>query len=340
MIRFNPEAPLYRYHGFDEEELQNRVSQLKVEALSDPAQTFTSNIKAIDDLLTLPWHLTMYGQGWGAHEAVHFVQNHMQARGLSSEDVGDLEAAYFSEVEKAKRSAEPFKSESASLNQNADYHNEQAPSYLVPADAGRVLGHPELLPAVRSLLAFTSVAIWTAVESLAKDLWISCVNLRLDPLAKNALRVQGSSTGEGGSKSVRAEWLAKYGFDLRDRMGTLLVEDENKFQFDSPKLIRRSYVAAFGQSPESEKLWQELSRDLGLLNLTRNLVAHRAGIVDQRFVDQTQTALPVGEYVPLNAETVADFLTVATQAACELLAFVDTWFATNPVIDEPTDSEL
>ncbi len=339
MIRFDPEAELYDYPGFDGEELRNCVSRLRVEALSGPAETFALNIGAIDSFLKLPWYLVGFGHGWGTRDVLVFVQNYLHAKSLPSEDVEEIVTAYRSKVKSMKERVETPRTESDSLDDCADLLDETTPQ-IVPPDVRMALGRSDNAPAVRSLLAFTSVATWTAVESLAKDLWISCVNLRLDPLAKNALRVQGGGTGEGDSKSIKAVWLAKYGFDLRDRMGTLLVEDENKFQFDSPKLIRKSYVAAFGQSPETEGLWQEIGYDLGLLNLTRNLVAHRAGIVDQKFVDQTRLAIPVGEYVPLNAENVANFLTVATQAACELLAFVDVWFASNPINREPTDNEL
>ena len=41
------------------------------------------------------------------------------------------------------------------------------------------------------------------------DIWAQAVNLRVEPLAKNALNVQGSEATREETKSIKAVWLAK-----------------------------------------------------------------------------------------------------------------------------------
>ena|SRR5215207_8242725 len=174
-------------------------------------------------------------------------------------------------------------------------------------------------------LAFVTAAVWTALETLAKDVWVGAVNAFPEPLARYALNVQGEGIRGSESKSIKATWLGKYGFDLRDCMGILLADDEARFRFNSPDQIVKAYRSIFKGSKETDQMWAYIKRDLNLLNLSRNLIAHRAGIVDERFNRQAKLNLPVGERLPINTQNVHDFAGVAVLAGCELLALSDAY---------------
>jgi len=124
--------------------------------------------------------------------------------------------------------------------------------------------------------------------------------------------------------------VSKNGFDLRHNMGTLLAEDKSKFQFSSPSQIRTASISAFGRTSVIKRMWSEIFQDLELLNLVGNLIAHRAGLVDQRFNSKTQLNLPVGKPLPLKSTNVIRLIDIAALAGCELLTTVNKWFADHP----------
>ncbi len=304
MIEFDPNAPI-----FAEADLQ-RADQCREEAevcarnvgnekLVVPAQTFVTNMDAIFSMLALPGHAAAYGAGFGAGDIVEFASVHFSEETRFPEEL--------------KRAVDAR-------------HEEGAMRY--PSAASFLNDRESMEPAIRAYLSFTVVALWTALESLAKDMWMASVNLSADRLAKSALNADASIRGSE-AKSVKSSWLAKYRFDLRNHMGTLLVEDEGKFSFDSPSQILEAYAAAFGKSSPVDELWQDNKRDLNLLNLCRNLVAHRAGIVDERFISKTKLNLPIGTPLLVNTENVTQFAETVVEAGCELLSFVGKWFDEN-----------
>lgn len=304
MIEFDPTLPTFievDYQRADRcrEGLEVCVNNINSEYLTLPAQTFVTNMEAIFSMLDLPVHIAAYGAGFGAGELVEFANT------------------YFSE--------EPhFPTE---LKKAIDARREEG-KVRYPDVAYFLNDIESMEPAVRAYLSFTVVAIWTALESLAKDMWIASVNSSADNLAKSALNASSGARG-GESKSVKSRWLAKYNFDLRSHMGTLLIDDEGKFTFDSPTQILEAYIAAFGKSSAVNYMWKNTKQNLNLLNLCRNLVAHRAGIVDERFASKVKLNLSIGTPLPVNNENATQFAEVVVEAGCELITFVNKWFGEN-----------
>lgn len=293
MIELTADAPLYTDNFTKElelEALENCISALTYEALLLPSSTFSSNVRAIFWLLDMPQTVSAYSQGYGAAIMMTFVNQYLNDKGSVDKD---LESAWESH-----------------RKQNSPVYD-VFPSILEKQKNVQV--------ALESQLAFAVVAIWTALEALAKDVWVGAVNSFPDPLARHALNAQNEGDRASEPKSIKSSWIAKYGFDLRDCMGTLLAEDEAKFKFSSPDQIIKAYKASFKESEEISRMWTEAKKELNLLNLSRNLVAHRAGIVDERFNRQAKLALPVGKRLPLNTKNVHQFLNVAVMAGCELL---------------------
>lgn len=319
MIEFDPTHSIYTNvanssTAFDR--VRTCAANVESSVVSTPAETFALNIEAIQSVLKLPWLLGVYCQGYGAGAVIRFAVDYLDGRELPGEE---LKAAFEATTHRQSQSAD---------------EEEEPDEFVAYADIVEVVTNRlDTKPAIRSLLMFAAFAAWAALESLAKDMWVVSVNTSLDQLGKNALNTQDARSRSNETKSISAKWLSKYQFDLRHCMGTLLVEDEKKFTFDSPERIRKAYTSAFDEPAEFIRIWVASSEELHLLNLVRNLIAHKAAIVDERFNNQAGLDLPMGKPLPLNTTNVLQLVDVAVNVGCKLLEFVDKWFTTNTELD-------
>lgn len=188
---------------------------------------------------------------------------------------------------------------------------------------------PEIGPAFRLLRLFGTTGAWTAFECLATDAWVTALNARPLSLGQRALTVSPEGGSQDGltSKQVSVKLLAKYGFDLRAHMGTVL---KPKFDLTSLSNITRAYNAAFGKYRQLDEVFD--SRDLDLLEASRHVIVHRAGIVDEEFRSRTKRMdldYPLGIQLPLDGKTVSRLANSAIEAGCRLIAFVDDWLVHN-----------
>lgn len=137
---------------------------------------------------------------------------------------------------------------------------------------------------------------WTAFEVLASDLWESALNAHPAGLAElkgkrpdsmptpkkpfSALGPDGDS--KDSSKLVKLNYLQAHGYDLSHLMGIVLRE---KFNFQILDGIRNAYIQAFDESHASVRE-AILHPSLTVLAAVRNVLVHRAGIVDQEFMNE------------------------------------------------------
>jgi hypothetical protein len=194
-ITFDSDTEIYTYDVAESnsDEVEICVSRNKVEALSVPAGTFALSIRAVHSLLHLPILVGTYAQGFGAGNHARFVRDYLSMQGLV--DIAEKMDSVEHRIRKrVLGKEEELEEELEGLRwgfANIPY-----------ATVNRL----DLEPAVRSLLSFATIAAWTA---LAIDIWAQAVNLRVDPLAKNALNVEGSEATREETKSIKAVWLAK-----------------------------------------------------------------------------------------------------------------------------------
>ncbi len=88
--------------------------------------------------------------------------------------------------------------------------------------------------------------------------------------------------------------LVKHGFDLSNRVGTVLVSQQD---FGDLPTIKTVYPVLF---PGSGELLERLNDpDLWLLYQRRHLLVHRRGIVDQTYLDNTSDTAPINAPLPL-----------------------------------------
>jgi hypothetical protein len=113
------------------------------------------------------------------------------------------------------------------------------------------MSRPDLYSASRAILLAALTTAWTASECLAADAWENVLNEN-PSFRVSALRAEGELDGalEGlDRKSISVGPVAKYGFDLRKSMGSLL---RRKFDFTSVRGIAKAYDAAFGESARGD----------------------------------------------------------------------------------------
>ena len=169
----------------------------------------------------------------------------------------------------------------------------------------------ELNEAVDATFKSSLVHLYTTLEVFAADLWVRALNLGPPDLAL-AVCTNRHTKGKPEEKQIKLSELSRYGFDIRQKLGSMLREGE-KVSFDSLTKVAKSYRDAFG--PMAEPLFEtkvNYSADVFILGELRNLIVHRASVVDQRFHDKL-TALEPFPATPLSTQPVGQpFLIDAT----------------------------
>lgn len=179
---------------------------------------------------------------------------------------------------------------------------------------------------IQAALKSQLIGIWTAYEVLVSDIWIATLNEK-PILSKGWMK----SNPKDQEKSISLSLLHKTHFDLRKCLGSIFVES-GKVSFLSLAFTRDAYERIFESIPNS------LLDDpyLRILELTRNLFAHRAGKIDEKFIREMQSlshpfgGLKIDEGLRLTGEIVRDLNAVVVSRGTELIKFADEWLTTHP----------
>jgi hypothetical protein len=177
---------------------------------------------------------------------------------------------------------------------------------------------------------------WTAFEALAGDLWEAAVNVRSDRFADLGGigdRIQKEAEMRGSRVVSNKDPLANYinnakkkGKKYRKRRGTR-YRDNGTVSFDTLPKIRAAYSWAF-KAPSAGIDDALCDPSLEVLVVVRNLLAHKAGTCDRRYVNDAR-AVPGcprvgrGKQFPLRGDVVANLIKPVVGAAMRLIAAVD-----------------
>ena len=188
-----------------------------------------------------------------------------------------------------------------------------------------LLKHPSFTPAAQGLLKAAVFLLWSAFEVLANDMWVACLNAYPIPLAKNAACIRFDEANASiDSKSVKTWLLYRYDFDLRSHMGTIL---QDKFKFTDIDGIREAYIAAFGESHRDRIKQIVGGTDLNFLESARHNIAHKAGTMDEKFLNRVKNypdfGANEGEELPLTGILVSRLFSSAIESGFALVEFVD-----------------
>jgi hypothetical protein len=201
-----------------------------------------------------------------------------------------------------------------------------------------LLHHQQLQTGVETILSSQLVALWTAIEVLASDLWETALNAHpkiLADLVGTTTRIKRGSGGDapertdlGKSREVPLSEISRVtrgSYDLSERMGTLL---RPQFNFSTLSGVRAAYSVAFS------KHHTNIDKAIGCYALdaasvARNLLVHKAGVADEEYVKKAGAAglpnLAIGERFPLNGKRTAKIVSDALDAAIKLIKAVDGW---------------
>jgi hypothetical protein len=189
----------------------------------------------------------------------------------------------------------------------------------------------ELRGAYDTLMSAQLVLLWTTVETLAGDLWEAAVNFHPQGLA--SMNARGRATGQEG-KSLPMSFLERNRYHIDDKMGTILKE-HRRTAFQTFDNIKDTYQDTF--PPEcrasQDAFWD--NRGVKTASAVRNLIVHRAGVVDDKFLrdcsgDSRVRGYNAGDQFYLDGESLSELQRDLTFFASELILEVDLWLDANP----------
>lgn len=167
----------------------------------------------------------------------------------------------------------------------------------------------------RHLILQGTVLIWGAFEALSRDLFRTYLNLK--PGAYSRLLADPDVRRRFELSRVSIERVADFDFDLSERLGDLLVEQNDLADLAG---IKATFSALF---PRDEGLRSAFGqRDLWLLFQRRNLIVHRQGIVDARYVELSGDRQPVSAPLAVKPKELRRYLEVASTAVHALISAV------------------
>jgi hypothetical protein len=169
--------------------------------------------------------------------------------------------------------------------------------------------------------------IFTAIESVSSDLWVDAVNAS----PKQLVMAWANSPQTKGDKSISLTEIHLADYDLQKRMGTIL-RTLKKVSFQSLNETKEAYAKTFGDN--GKKLFQD--KQLLVLELVRNLLAHQGGRIDGIFkkniegLDHPFGTLIEDDKIQLNGTIVRDLCAVVVAEGKKAIRMVNGWLAANP----------
>lgn len=177
------------------------------------------------------------------------------------------------------------------------------------------------------LLAILSSCVtiaWTAFESLAGDLWEEALNCH--PVYLSQLK--GRPKGKDPLK-LNADCVHRYKYDLSNVMGTI---SRGRYKFSNISDAKTAYREAFAKDfPNLDAL---IPPRMEVVECVRNLLVHRAGIIDQDFLNRMKSqpdfkAMNPGEELVVTGSVTGVFLADTVNSGVALFQAVDDWIATH-----------
>lgn len=168
--------------------------------------------------------------------------------------------------------------------------------------------------AARELRYQSLVAIWSAIEVLLKDQLIELLNWK--PELARRLFEDEVAKRKFELPKLTIEELEGRNFSLHDSMGDLVIRPR-----DASDLL--TLKAAVGAICTKDELFFELERpEVRLLNLKRHLIVHKRGVVDAKYLSQSNEDLQLGDAILVPPSTIVNYYRAAArlgEVACKSL---------------------
>jgi hypothetical protein len=169
-----------------------------------------------------------------------------------------------------------------------------------------------VIRAANELILQGVVLCWGAFEVFARDCFIAHLNAKPDRTL--VLLADSVAKRRFELPKISLETLATHKFNLSERMGTLLAQQQDLSDVYSVKSV---YQALF---PDDKRLSDSLSdSDLRLLSLRRNLIVHQCGVVDDIYSDSANCSQQIGERLALSPDDLEAHLCTTIKVASGIL---------------------
>jgi hypothetical protein len=175
-----------------------------------------------------------------------------------------------------------------------------------------VYDDPTIPRAAAELHAQGTVLLWSAFEVLARALFSLCLNSE----PRLALKIADNEVTKRlfQLKGLDLALLSQYGFDVSRAMGDILLQAHSLGNLIA---IKQVFGAMF---PDDSRLRDSLSdRELWILSQRRNLIVHNRGVVDAKYLENTNESLPVGSKLLISPHDVERALDVVCSTGTTLI---------------------
>lgn len=205
------------------------------------------------------------------------------------------------------------------------------------------LAELDQIPHVHSLLLWLRqaalVRAWASLEAFMEDVWTETLNLAGQEIRQGAFSsVAGSKDLNGSSNlsdmQVKVGFLARYDFNLQNKIGTVLAE---KCSFKTVDGIGRAYATAFGWKQGHAAPAFPDPKALRKVELKRHAIVHRGGTIDIEYARKAGIdAALIGKPLELTIEAVVDDINIVLAQGGQLLRQLLLWLeAVEPVVASP-----
>jgi hypothetical protein len=192
--------------------------------------------------------------------------------------------------------------------------------------------HPNMGDSADAIFASIILGSWTAFECLASDLWAIGVDKGPKTVAACLFL---SNRLERGEDNLTLEKLASLDSDIRVSPGSFLKE-VGRVSFQRLDQIVKFYSIAFGD--EYKKVFDDTAVGyIFALSSIRNVLTHRSGIADRKFVDKISGRFPEFDQAKVNypllldGQIVSKLRMAAAEVGAELITRIDSLLLANTV---------
>lgn len=297
--------------SFDLEELNNCKSSLKNPLMIPIAENFHNGYESITNTLLFPYYLIIIGE--------HKVKYAIEKTLFTSKVVSHKHPIDSIEYQNAIKGFSKVMSE-----QLKNSHTTKETINALEALNALMIENEYVRKAMHSLYLNTASNVWTIFESIFKDLWITMLNSFPNRLINNITNNLKKDDNQGGiiGKSIQISLLAKYDFQVKQQLGTILSQ---KFDFTSLYGIKDSFEKLF----QNEKLDFEHVKndDLFELEILRHLIVHKAGKVDEDYLKKTKInkEKKIDDLIELDELTLTLYINSAIRVVSKSIKQIDNW---------------
>jgi hypothetical protein len=185
---------------------------------------------------------------------------------------------------------------------------------------------------LQAWLSSLLLGAWTAFETFAGDFWEAPRSVHPQTLA-SLFSKSATRDAKGRGKSLPMRHLEEDHYDLQNKMGTVLRDHRRNFQrLDG---VAEAYQRAFpkGCLVSRDMFWK--NHEVRSLCAIRNVIVHRAGILDEAFQrqrchDPRLAHYKVGDQLSLDGELVQQMIGGLVAFIETLITEVAGWILANP----------